>query len=301
MNCFRIQPFFLILIIFFINPVQAQDARDLVYQSRLLGNLMDTAYSQQKMSTCKFKIQNKKIQCVESPRVKEFEGITKYYSKIGENGKRDRKNVRIILTPKSEQGIGMLSYGYQDDEQDDDNWMYFSTLGKVRRMTSTNKQREEPTSGSMFGSEYSTEDMTSTPLDDFTYKLLKEDRYQGRKMWVVEAIPTPQRLKKSHYSKSIMWIDQERKTIPKTIKYNRQGKAFKRFTASQWKQIDGIWVSDQNSVMNMISRRKTTIKVLRRTLNIRIENEDYFSQRVLTDHVFQGRLFKAMRQRVQSI
>ena len=51
-------------------------------------------------------------------------------------------------------------------------------------------------------------------------------------------------------------------------------------------------MADLTSVKNLITRRKTSIITLQENLNVPIENENYFSQRVLTDGVFQARLFK---------
>ena len=93
-------------------------------------------------------------------------------------------------------------------------------------------------------------------------------------------------------------MDQERKIIPKWVTYNRQGKPLKLFNKDRWNQKDGVWMADLTSVKNLITRRKTTIITLQENLNVPIENENCFSQRVLTDGVFQDRLFKKMHERV---
>ena len=289
---------FLIFTFCFGNPGMSQDARELIYQNRIQENAIKTSFSRVKMTTCKYKIQGKKIRCTEQPRVKMLESIFKNYSNIGKNGKQDRKSVSIILSPKAEKGIGMLNYSYQSDEKDDDIWMYFSSLGKVRRITSSNKNQDEPASGSLFGSEFSSEDINGTPIDDYQYKILKSIQYKGNETWVIEQIPNAKRLRKSRYSKTLIWMDQARKIISKWVTYNRQGKPFKLFNKDRWNQKDGVWMADLTSVKNLITHRKSTIITLQENLNVPIENENYFSQRVLTDGVFQDRLFKKMHQRV---
>jgi hypothetical protein len=141
--------------------------------------------------------------------------IFKNSSNIGKNGKQDRKCVSIILSPKAEKGMGMFNYSYQSDEKDEDIWMYFSSLGKVRRITSSNKNQDEPASGSLFGSEFGSEDINGTQIDDYQYKILKSIQYKGNETWVIEQIPNAKRLRKSRYSKTLIWMDQERKIIPK--------------------------------------------------------------------------------------
>ena len=43
----------------------AKDARELVFQNRLQVNLVKTSYSKVKIKTCKYRMKNKKIRCVE--------------------------------------------------------------------------------------------------------------------------------------------------------------------------------------------------------------------------------------------
>ena len=276
------------------STAKAQNGRDLFYQNRLQANLVKTGYSKVKMKTCKYHVKNKKIFCSEKPRVKVIESIYKNYSRIGINGKQDQKNISIILSPKSEKGIGMLNYSYQSDEKDDDSWMYFLSLGKVRRITSSNKNQNVPATGSLFGSEFSSEDISGTPIDDYEYKILKSTQYKGKDTWLIEQTPKPQRLRKSHYSKTILWLDQVKGVIPKWVTYNRQGKPYKLFINDRWKKIDGVWMAEVGSVKNLITRRKTTLFTIKEHVNIPVDDENYFSQRILTDIVFQDRLFNKM-------
>jgi len=272
------------------------DAKDLILQNKLLNDKVATKYERTTLSTCNYKSEEGKVSCTESPRVKEYESVTKYYSKTGKNGKREFKNVRIMLNPISERGIGMLNYGYQSNEKDDESWIYFSSLGKLRRITSSDKNRDEPQSGSIFGSEYSAEDMTSTPIDDYTYKILKTEENDGRRICVIEKLPSEERLRKSNYSKSVLWMDMDRKTIPRVVRYNHQGQPFKLFTATHWQKIDDIWMPERESVINLISKRKTSLNIIRRRLNVVVDDESYFSQRILSDKIFRERFLQKIRE-----
>ena len=53
----------------------SQDARELIYQNRIQENAIKTSFSRVKMTTCKYKIQGRKIRCTEQPRVKMLESI----------------------------------------------------------------------------------------------------------------------------------------------------------------------------------------------------------------------------------
>ena len=72
----QILGFFLVFLIFtfcFGSPGMSQDARELIYQNRIQENAIKTSFSRVKMTTCKYKIQGKKIRCTEQPRVKMLE------------------------------------------------------------------------------------------------------------------------------------------------------------------------------------------------------------------------------------
>ena len=84
--------------------------------------------------------------------------------------------------------------------------------------------------------------------------------------------------------------------IPKWVTYNRKGKPYKLFIKERWKMIDGVWMAEVGSVKNLITRRKTTLFTIKEHINIPVDDENYFSQRILTDILFQDRLFNKIHQ-----
>lgn len=195
----------------------ANEARDLV-EKVLNRNDGTTEIGRVRLTTCAVTKKNKKIVCKSSPRIKIMDMVRKDYGPR----EKDHKTVTILLEPASEKGIGFLQYDYEEKGKDTDQWLYFSSLGKVKRIVSGND--DEPKTGSFFGSELSYEDMEKRHIEDYTYALLGKEDYAGRQCAVVESKPTKSRAKKSNYSKSVDWIDLERNMILKSILYNRQGK-----------------------------------------------------------------------------
>ncbi len=231
------------------------------------------------LSSCRYIIKNKKMSCSETPRIKVMEGIRKDF---GLNG-QDSKTITILQKPIKEQGIGFLQYDYDEPGKEADQWMYFSALGKVKRIVSGNEN--EPKTGSFFGTEFNYEDMEARHLEDYTYKMAGETTYQGRPCWVIESIPTPKRARKSNYSKTRDWVDKERYVILKQILYNRQGKRIKRITYSQVEQVDGVWASRRWMIQNFVTLRITRMSMDRVTYNRPVEDK-FLSLRTLTDRVF---------------
>lgn len=246
-------------------------------------------YSTSVIATCRYTSKNGKITCAEKPRIKKLEGAQKDY---GKNGK-DSRSISIVLKPVAENGIGFLQFDYDATDKDSDQWMYLSALGKVKRLVSGND--DEPKSGTLFGSEISYEDIEKTHIDDYDYKIITEESYQGRDCWVIESLPKPKRARKSNYSKSVSWIDKKTRLLLQAQVYDRAGKPVKHIVASQHELIDNIWISKQLNINNLQSRRITTMKTQKIVINPGI-NDDLFTQRTLTDAAYRTRQLTNLRQ-----
>ena len=277
----------LLINIMYISIGLADTARDIMQKvdDRDDGQ---SQYSKQTLATCKYQIVNKRIRCSETPRVKVVEALNKDF---GTHGK-DSKSLMVILDPPSERGISFLQYDWDAQGKDTDQWMFLSAMNKVKRIVSGNEN--EPKTGSLFGSEFSYEDVEQTHLDDYTYSIKQETSYQNRPVWIIESQPTPQRARKSNYSKSIQWIDKERYVPLKALLYNRRGKIIKQMTFSDYTQKDDIWVAQKMNMNNKETQRITTMKMENITLNIGIE-DDIFTQRALTDKAFQQSQLQDLR------
>ncbi len=272
----------LILLFLWVSLVsgQADDARQII-QEVLDRDDGTTEVARVSLSTCAVVKKNKKIICKSSPRVKIMDMIRKDY---GPNEK-DHKTVTILLKPAGEKGIGFLQYDYEEKGKETDQWLYLSSLGKVKRIVSGNEN--EPKTGSFFGSELSYEDMEKRHLDDYTYRILGKETYSKRECTVIESVPVQSRAKKSNYSKSLNWVDQSRRIILKSILYNRQGKKAKRIYYRNIIPVDNILVPHTIVIFNIETHRRTYFTYDKIALNVDVKDE-FLSQRTLTDGAFRG-------------
>jgi hypothetical protein len=243
------------------------------------------------LSTCKFGKKGKKIACVEKPQVKVLEGVQK---DTGDKLK-DSKAISIILQPIGEKGIAMLSYEYDDPDEDTETWLYFSEENKVRKIVSGDSDDEDAKKQSFFGTEFTVEDMESPNIDEYTYKIMKETTYQKRPVWIIEAVPTAKRVRKSEYSKTYSWIEKERFITLKVLAYNRRGAKFKTITMSGYQQINNVWTAKRVIVKNLLSNRLTEMKLSDVTFNIEIPDA-FLTKRTLTDFAFRERELAKLRQ-----
>lgn len=242
-----------------------------------------------KLSTCRYGKKKKKIVCVEKPRVKVVESVQK---NTGE-AEKDSKAVSIIQKPIAEKGVGMLSYSYDDPDRNSDNWLYLSALGKVKRLVSGNSE-DNSDSGSFFGTEFSIEDMDKRKTGDFLYKILKETTYRKKKVWVIESIPTNEKLKKSKYGKTISWVDQDKFIILKVNLYDKKDQLRKILTMKNINKINDIWIARSLMMNNLHSKRVTNMKIVAIAFNVDVK-ESFLTKRTLTDFSFREREMTKLR------
>ena len=186
---------------------------------------------------------------------------------FGFDQKEDRYSLIFFLAPGDVKGTGFLSYDYDIEGKDDDQWLYLPALRKVKRIASNDK------SGSFMGSDFSYADLTKRRLRDYTYSFYKKQPevvvYEN-KCWVIESIPKNQKVvDETGYVKSIIFVRQDNYVIVRTIDYLEDSKDVKYFDVKKMKQIDGIWTA-----MEMHMTRKKGKKTVHRTI-LTQENVQY--------------------------
>jgi len=276
------------------NAAWALDGREIAVKVDEASKLStESAFSRFKLSTCKYGIKDKKLKCVEKPRIKAIESVS---INTGENGD-DTKSLAIVIEPTSERGIGMLSYAYDDENKDNETWLYLSALGKVKRIAAGNSD-DESESANLFGSEITTEDQETGKIDEYTYKILKEDTFKGRPVYILETTPTAEKASKSRYARTVSWIDAERFVTLKAQMYDKRGKAVKRIQMNKIELINDVWMARSLTVMNLVTSRLTNMNMDAISFGVDID-EAFLSQRALTDKAFREKHLTALRAQTQ--
>tara|TARA_R110002073_G_scaffold210451_1_gene370923 strand:- start:1025 stop:1924 length:900 start_codon:yes stop_codon:yes gene_type:complete len=283
--------------ILFLLPLKliAQDLSPREIMERLEDNRRATsnsALSRMQLSTCKFGVRDGKITCAERPRVKSLESVGKGYGPE----LKDTRSVAILLEPAAERGIGMLSYNYDDGARDNESWLYLSALGRVKRIASGSSDDEtEP--GSLFGSEFTTEDQDTGKLDEYQINLLEETVESGREVWKIEMIPSEERARKSRYSRTVLYVDKERFIELRVEMYDQYGKEIKRMLGSRVEQMNGIWIARSTTIMNLVTNRLSNMAFLEMHTGIEVP-DDFLTQRTLTDAAFRETELEKLRAQI---
>jgi uncharacterized protein len=141
------------------------------------------------------------------------------------------KRIIKFVSPAEVRGTGILIFDYP--EKSDDMWVYLPALRKTRRIVSKEKSK------SFMGSEFSNANMTAPGLDDFSYRVVDQENFQGKKCFIVESIPLSTDLEDVYgYSKSISWVDENSYLVYQIHYFDFDGELFKTITNSAFQKLD---------------------------------------------------------------
>lgn len=195
----------------------------------------------------------------------------------GEN-LEDTESIMFFLSPADVKDTGFLTYDYDDVSKDDDQWLYLPALKKTKRIASSDK------SGSFMGSDFTYADMTKRNIDNYDYKLLKEDEVNGHKVWVIESTPNNEKeMEETGYTKSVAFVRQDNFIVIRGVNWVKKGSKLKYMDVQKLEQIDGIWVGTE-IMMKTTQGRKTEHKTIIRAKNVQFNQElddEMFSLRQL--------------------
>jgi len=165
----------------------------------------------------------------------------------------DKKTIMFFQEPADVKGTGFLTWDYNEEEKDDDRWLYLPAMKKNRRISGTSAKKEY-----FMGSDFTYDDMGNRDVDSDNHKLLREEKVNGVDCWLIESTP-----KKSddQYSKKIGWIRKDNFIAIKVEYYDKQGTLLKVLEVNGVKEIDGFWTATNMTMNNLQREHKTIISI----------------------------------------
>ena len=186
------------------------------------------------------------------------------------------KMVMRFLEPADVKGTGILTF--DNENRDDDMWIYLPALRKTRRIISAEKTK------SFMGSEFSNADITTPNIDDYTYTLSGSESIRGIDCWKIEAVPASGDIAESFgYSKKILWVAKTDYMARKTEYYDLDGKLLKVLDIFAVKLLDekhGKYQAVDLTMTNVRNKRKSQFKIDKIVFNPDV-NDEYFTTRYL--------------------
>lgn len=267
-------------------PDEIMKASDRAYRGAFT-----TALIKVQLTTCRYAVKNEATSCRDKPRVSLLEAVEKKAA-----DRRDSRSIALVLQPASDKGVGMLTYEYFDANKENDVLLYLPALGKTRRVVSGGGGNED--GGSFFGTAFFVDDTQLMKVDQFTYRMIGDNTYEGRPVWVIEATPNARRAAKTQYGKLQVWVDKERKLIVRQDIYTKAGKFYRQRLNSQYTRVDGVWIAKRQTMKDMATQRMSVISNLSAAYN-RDVPADLVAERSLTDVTYRERELAALRSQVK--
>jgi len=175
------------------------------------------------------------------------ERVIDNYSKDGPNGAR---NVIVFQQPASVAGSRFLTMANKNAP--DDRWIFLPSLGKVRRIASSEG------SGSFMGTDFSYDDISATSrgaeLD--THTLLREENLGGAACYVIQSVPKDSSFQ---YSKMVQWIAKDTFIIMKIELYDKRNTLVKTVEMSGIKTIQNRLTATVTKMTTHAAGTSTTI------------------------------------------
>lgn len=190
--------------------------------------------------------------------------------KLRETADDGDQSISYFLRPADIKGTRMLTWTHKD--RNDDQWMYLPSIKRVKRISSRSQ------SGAFMGSEFAFEDLGSQEPEKYTHKFLREETtgYMGtpREAWVTWRDPVDPR---SGYSHQHVWMDKEWLQPLYVEYYDRKGELLKVATFTGFKQYGKLWRIGQIDMVNVQTRKRSTISWKDRKLGLKFDAEDFES------------------------
>ncbi|MFT6057120.1 MAG: hypothetical protein ACJA2D_000749 [Pseudohongiellaceae bacterium] len=173
----------------------------------------------------------------------------------------DNKALSLFESPADIRGTAYLNFDWDNQDRDDDSWLYLPALQRVKRIASSD------TSDSFLGSDFTYADINGYELDWYDYTFINEsETVDDLEVWVVEAAPKPEFKDKAEdatgYSKMQSWIRKDNFVQVRGQAWELKGNKIKYFNSTEIELIDNIWTTQRLQVVTTRNGRQEHASVL---------------------------------------
>ncbi len=203
--------------------------------------------------------------------------------------KRGNERVRIMLVASKHYGNVNKRYmrfmapaaikdtaflAWENVGRPDDQFLYLPALGRVRRISSGQKDQ------SFANSDFTYEDLEKRKVDLDTHRLLRTEPYENYHCWVLES--TPKEADDSQYGRVLSWIDQRTFVPVKVEFYDKRERFAKMLLVHRLEQVDGIWTAMESEMRDVQKKQSTLLKIVTVRYNRNIPDA------IFTEHYLQN-------------
>jgi len=192
------------------------------------------------------------------------------------------KGIIFFLSPADVRNTSYLSWDWDQEDKEDDSWLYLPALRKVKRIAS------DDSSGTFMGSDFSYYDINGMEIETWDFKFVKNtETVDGHDTWVIEGKPKVDKKKKvikeSGYLKSMAWVRKDNFMIVKAKYWVKKGKKIKYFRAKDIRKENNIWTAFEMAMVTTRQGKKehsSVIRIDKIIYNSVIEDSMFLTQRM---------------------
>jgi len=198
-------------------------------------------------------------------RVREIKQFTKDLGKVD-------KKIMFFQSPADVKNTSFMSWSYDDEGKDDDQWIYLPALKKTKRISSDSK------SDYFMGSDFTYDDLGDRKPNQDVHKIIRQEKLNDEQCYVIESSPID---KDYMYSKTITWIIKDKWIGLKKEFYDEDKELLKELTVEKYEDINGFLIITHSEMKNKQKDHKTIMELKNVQINSGIE-DGKFTERIMT-------------------
>lgn len=187
------------------------------------------------------------------------------YMRIGSFG--SSKAVLRFTAPAEVKGVALLVHSHPDRASDQ--WMWRPAIERDQRIALQDRSTR------FFGTDFSYEDLEERDVNQYDFRYLGEETFDGVACFKVEAIPHEK--KASQYVRSVLWVAKDKYVYLLVEAYSKTGIA-RRIHYTDVQNVQGIWTARTMEVMDMKTKSRTVMKLEKLQYNQPMKDEDFTIQ-----------------------
>jgi outer membrane lipoprotein-sorting protein len=185
--------------------------------------------------------------------------------RIGSHG--NSKMVLRFNTPAEVKGVALLVVNHPDRASDQ--WMWTPAIERDRRIALQDRSTR------FFGTDFSFEDLEERDTNQFEYRLLGVEQYEGSPCWKIEA--RPRQAKVSQYTHSYLWVTQDNYVLVQIENY-KQADLVRRAKYRDVRNVQGFWTAHTIEMADVKRQSRTILKLEKLQYNLPMKDADFTLQ-----------------------
>lgn len=161
------------------------------------------------------------------------------------------RSLTVVDEPKDVRGTALLTH--TDVAGDTEQWLFLPALNRTKRIAASGR------SGPFMGSEFSYEDFSSQPPENYDFRWLRDENLNGQPCHVLER--RPKAGTGSAYGFQQVWMDAEHLRIQQVHYFDTQGAHTKTLTAEGYQRYqERYWRAEELRMRNVRSGAETLLR-----------------------------------------